>query len=89
MLVTPRNHGVLIGGGGGNRTRVRRSYTEGFYMLMPGFDLTARPSPGRDFREAIPLKFRLGAAGSLLDYPTKLTIHLHPWERLGGSVAGY
>lgn len=80
---------MKFGGGGGSRTRVRRSYTEGVYMLMPGFDLAARLSPGRDFRKAIPLKFRLEAAGTPLDYPTKITIHLHPWERLGGSVAGY
>lgn len=60
-----------IGGGGGSRTRVRRSYTEGVYMLMPGFNLAARLSPGRDFREAIPLRFRLGAVDPPLNYPTK------------------
>ncbi len=29
--------GLFNGGGAGNRTRVRRSYTEGFYMLVPVF----------------------------------------------------
>jgi len=28
-----------VGGGGGNRTRVRRSYTKGVYMLIPVFVL--------------------------------------------------
>lgn len=40
-------------------------------MLMPGFNLAARLSPGRDFREAIPLRFRLGAVDPPLNYPTK------------------
>jgi hypothetical protein len=42
-----------FGGGGGNRTRVRRSSTEGVYMLIPVFVLVFRSSTGRDIRSAI------------------------------------
>ena len=78
-----------IGGGAGNRTRVRRSSTEGVYMLIPVIVLAFRSSTGRDIRSAILLEFRLGATGPPLGYPTKMTICPPPWEKVGRSLAGY
>jgi len=48
------------GGGGGNRTRVRRSYTKGVYMLIPVFVLATQSSTGRDIRMSILLNFASG-----------------------------
>jgi len=78
-----------VGGGAGNRTRVRRSYTKGVYMLKPVFILGTQSSTGRDIRATILLKFRRGATGLPLGYPTKMTILPPPWERVGESLAGY
>jgi len=41
------------------------------------------------YPEFDPAKFRLGATGTPLGYPTKMTICPPPWERVGRSVAGY
>jgi hypothetical protein len=57
------------------------------YMLIPGFALALRDSPGRDSRRPVLLGFRFRYAGSPVGYPTEMTIHPNPWERRGGSVA--
>ena len=85
----PDGAGLCNGGGGGNRTRVRRSYTKGVYMLIPVFTLALRDSTGRDSRRPVLLELRVRYAGSPVGYPTEMTIHPNPWERRGGSVAGY
>jgi hypothetical protein len=89
FCTSPVLAGPLNGGGGGNRTRVRKSSTEGVYMLIPVFILASRSSTGRDIRSAILLQFRLGATGPPLGYPTEMTICPPPREKVGRSLAGY
>ncbi len=48
---------LLIGGGGGNRTRVRKPGCRSFYKLSPGFVSRAVGSPEQDPTLPVPLGF--------------------------------
>ena len=58
-------------------------------MLIPVIDLATRSSTGRDLLVAILLEFRYSTTGKLNSYPTKVTMHPPPREKVGASLAGY
>jgi len=57
------------GGGGGNRTRVRKQSTAGLYTLIPFIDLVARRSKGKSAGKPAPKVLRSPASG-----PNRLAI---------------
>ncbi len=63
------------GGGGGNRTRVRKHSTAGLYTLIPFLDLVARRSKGKGAGKPAPKVFRSPASGPKpVRYPARLTL---------------
>ncbi len=54
---TENGWGFVIGGGGGNRTRVRKTSTGSPTYLASSFDLTCNPPPGK-LIAGDPLDFR-------------------------------
>ena len=64
---TKNGWGFIIGGGGGNRTPVRKfSTASSTYLALP-FDLTRKPPTGR-LVASDPLDFRAGPRGEDLPY---------------------
>ena len=64
---TENGWGFVIGGGGGNRTPVRKfSTASSTYLALP-FDLTRKPPTGR-LVASDPLDFRAGPRGEELPY---------------------